>query len=60
MLGLIAIRFPGETLAWDDKRMKFTNKSAANDFLHPAYRKGWKCNRASVAQTSESAVSRIS
>jgi hypothetical protein len=42
LLGLIAIRFPGETLAWDDKRTKFTNKSAANDFLQPAYRKGWK------------------
>jgi predicted dehydrogenase len=42
LLGLIAIRFPGQMLQWNDKRARFTNSTAANEFLSPAYRKGWK------------------
>jgi predicted dehydrogenase len=42
MLGLIAIRFPGLTLQWNDKKVRFTNNDAANAYLNPAYRKGWK------------------
>jgi predicted dehydrogenase len=42
LLGLIAIRFPGQTLEWNDKRMHFTNNNAANDYLKPVFRKGWK------------------
>ena len=42
LLGLIAIRFPGQTLKWDDKKMRFTNSKAANAHIHPAYRAGWK------------------
>jgi predicted dehydrogenase len=42
LLGLIAIRFPGETLTWDNKTMRFTNKKEANAFLNPAPRSGWK------------------
>ncbi len=42
LLGLIAIRFPGQTLEWNDKAMRFTNNDAANAFVKPAYRKGWK------------------
>jgi predicted dehydrogenase len=42
LLGAIAIRFPGQTLKWDDKKARFTNHDAANAFVHPAYRKGWK------------------
>src|SRR5262245_7847816 len=30
LLGLIAIRFPGKTLRWDDKAVRFTNHEAAN------------------------------
>ena len=41
LLGAIAIRFPGQTLNWNDKKMRFTNNDAANEFVHPAYRKGW-------------------
>lgn len=41
LLGAIAIRFPGETLKWDDQAMRFTNNDAANVFVHPAYREGW-------------------
>jgi len=42
LLGAIALRFPSETLKWDDKKMRFTNNDAANAFVHPAYREGWK------------------
>jgi hypothetical protein len=41
LLGAIAIRFPGETLQWDDQKMRFTNNEAANAFVQPAYRAGW-------------------
>jgi predicted dehydrogenase len=42
LLGLIAIRFPGQTLQWDNKAMRFTNNKAANVHLHSSYRSGWK------------------
>ena len=42
LLGLIALRFPGETLHWDNKAVRFTNKKEANAYLNPPYRKGWK------------------
>ena len=41
LLGAIAIRFPGETLKWDDRQARFTNHEAANAYVNPAYRKGW-------------------
>lgn len=42
LLGLVALRFPGQTLEWDEKRGRFTNLKAANALLNPPYRKGWK------------------
>lgn len=42
LLGLIAIRFPGQTLKWDDQAMRFTNHEEANRFLVSSYRSGWK------------------
>ena len=42
LLGLIALRFPGELLEWNDKRTRFTNKPAANAFVNLPYRSGWK------------------
>ena len=42
LLGAIAIRFPGETLKWDERATRFTNNSAANAYINPAYRKGWR------------------
>ena len=42
LLGLIAIRFPGQTLKWNEKRARFTNNDAANAHLNPPYRPGWK------------------
>lgn len=41
LLGIIAIRFPGETLLWDEKNGRFTNISEANQFLRKQYRQGW-------------------
>jgi hypothetical protein len=41
LLGLIAIRFPGQTLHWDDKAMRFTNHEGANGFVRSTYRSGW-------------------
>ena len=41
LLGVIAMRFKGQKLAWDSARMKFTNCSEANAYLKPPFRKGW-------------------
>lgn len=42
LLGTIAARFPNEKLEWDSANLKFTNLSAANDYVHQEYRKGWE------------------
>jgi hypothetical protein len=41
-LGGVAARYPGETLLWDSKNLKFTNKPEADEFLRRKYRKGWE------------------
>jgi len=43
LLGAIALKFPGETLKWDNEGQKFTNHGAS--YAHVIglpYRKGWK------------------
>ena len=40
LLGNIALRFPHETLYWQDRRMRFTNE-AANAYLSSEPRGGW-------------------
>jgi predicted dehydrogenase len=42
LLGTVAARFPGETLTWDARRMKFRGHDEANDHLRRTPRKGWK------------------
>lgn len=42
LLGLVALRFPGETLQWDDARMRFKGNKAANYYVQAHYRSGWK------------------
>ena len=42
LLGAIAIYFPGQTLQWDDAKMRFTSNDAANAMVDPPYREGWK------------------
>ena len=41
LIGCVALRFPGEELAFDSKAMKFTNKPAANEFLKAPKRGDW-------------------
>lgn len=41
LLGAIAVRFPGQTLHWDDAKARFTNCDAANAHINPPYRAGW-------------------
>jgi len=41
MLGVIAIKFPGQRLEWDAEQMRFTNFSEANQHVNPPYRAGW-------------------
>ena len=42
LLGMIAIRFPGERLVWNAEKMEITNHSEANKLVTPEYRAGWK------------------
>ncbi len=42
LLGSVAVRFPGTTLKWNSKRLKFTNVKAANAFVRRKYRSGWE------------------
>jgi predicted dehydrogenase len=41
MLGVIAIKYPGQKLEWDAEKMQITNFSEANQHINPAYRQGW-------------------
>jgi predicted dehydrogenase len=41
LLGLIALRYPGEKLQWDASGMRFPNKAEANSHLRTKYRSGW-------------------
>jgi hypothetical protein len=40
LLGVIALRVEGK-LEYDAAKMRFTNNSAANQYLKPTFRKGW-------------------
>ncbi len=42
LLGVPAMRLPGEKLLWDANKRKFTNNEKANELLHYDYRNGWK------------------
>ncbi len=42
LIGAISIRFPGQTLNWDDHACRFTNNDEANKYINPPYRKGWR------------------
>jgi predicted dehydrogenase len=41
LLGAIALRYPGQTLEWDDKKKQFANHSEANQWLTLDPRKGF-------------------
>jgi len=42
IIGNVAAHFPGETLEFDARSMRFTKKSGANQHLTRNYRDGWK------------------
>lgn len=42
MLGVIAMKFPGQRLEWDAAHARFTNVDEANAHVSPAYRAGWE------------------
>ena len=42
LLGALAVRFPGQELAWDAEGMRFTNCEAANAFVARPCREGWR------------------
>jgi predicted dehydrogenase len=42
LLGPLATRFPGVTLAWDSHGMQFTNSREATGHVRRKYRSGWK------------------
>jgi predicted dehydrogenase len=42
LLGVVANRFPGKKLTWDEKSMKVTNEPDANQFIRRTYRKGYE------------------
>jgi len=41
IIGNVAAHFPGETLEFDARSLKFANKPDANQWLSRGYRKGW-------------------
>jgi hypothetical protein len=41
LLGVIAMRVPGEKLEWNAEKMAFTNSDKANAHVNPKYRDGW-------------------
>ena len=45
LLGTIALRLEGK-LEWDNAKMRFTNNAEANQYLKPAFRKGWGAGKA--------------
>jgi len=42
LLGTVAARFPDQRLEWNLHELKFSNFSAANEYIHQPYRRGWE------------------
>jgi predicted dehydrogenase len=42
MLGVIGLKMLGTKLQWDAQNMRFTNCPAANQYVNPPYRAGWR------------------
>ena len=42
IIGNVAARFPGETLRFDAKALRFPGKPEANQYLSRTYRNDWK------------------
>jgi predicted dehydrogenase len=42
LLGMIALRYPGQKLEWDGAACRFTNVAEANQYIKPDIRAGWE------------------
>lgn len=42
LLGVLAQRFSGKTLAWDSENMRILDRDDLTEFIDPEYRDGWK------------------
>jgi predicted dehydrogenase len=42
LLGVIAMKYPGQKLEWDAKNLRITNHKEANNYIKPTIRRGWK------------------
>lgn len=42
LLGVIAVKFGGQKLEYNEEKMEFTNNKEASKMLNPPYRNGWK------------------
>ncbi len=41
LLGVLALRAPGQRLEWDGEQQKITNAPELNQYVHTEYRNGW-------------------
>jgi hypothetical protein len=41
LLGVLALRAPGQRLEWDSANLRVTNLPEVNQYIHTEYRKGW-------------------
>jgi hypothetical protein len=41
LLGVLALRAPGQRLEWDSANLKVKNLPELNQYIHADYRKGW-------------------
>jgi hypothetical protein len=41
LLGVLALRAPGQRLEWDSERLQVKNAPELNQHVHVEYRKGW-------------------
>jgi hypothetical protein len=41
LLGVLALRSPGQRLAWNSEALEVTNAPEVNAFVHTDYRPGW-------------------
>lgn len=50
LMGNVAAWYPGETLEYDSRKLRFTNKPEANVHLSRTFRKGWKVKGVKAAK----------
>ena len=51
LLGVVANRFPGQTLKWNAESLKVTNLEQANELISREYRQGFEVDQLVAAVT---------